>query len=152
MTTMKAVNGAKKKLSDLIDEDRGVAQEEPTSVKAVAPRQLELQTPTIRVMKTIAVTLAAKVGAEQRPRLKLRPKEIRCQTSASLLPKRIRPIIVVARVAKMMMTMTTKAQAKSKQKRKEVFHRRHRKLKIAIPQKMTLDRSLHLSQIPNIKR
>ena len=150
MTTMKAVNGAKKKLSDLIDEDRGVAQEEPTSVKAVAPRQLELQTPTIRVMKTIAVTLAAKVGAEQRPRLKLRPKEIRCQTSASLLPKRIRPIIVVARVAKMM--MTTKAQAKSKQKRKEVFHRRHRKLKIAIPQKMTLDRSLHLSQIPNIKR
>ena len=147
MTTMTiAVSEAKKKPSDLIEEDRGVVQEDPTTKTAVAHRQVELQTPMMRATTTTVVALIAIVGAEQRRRLKLRPKETRCQTLASHLLKRIRPIIVDGKVVKRMMT---KAQAKSKQKAKEVFPKKHRKVKIAIPQKMTTKMSLNLSLHPS---
>ena len=143
-TIMRAVIGAKKRLSDLIEEDRGVAQEEPISSRAVADRQVELQTRTTKATTMTAVALTAKVGAEQRRKLKLRPKETRCQTSASHLLKRTRPIIVGDRAVKMM-TMMTKAQVKSKQKPREVFHRKHRKERIVGPHKMTLSLSPHPS-------
>ena len=143
MTT--AASEVKKKPSDLIEEDRGAVQEDPITKRAVAHRQVELQTPTMRATTTTAVALTAIVGAEQRRRLKLRPKETRFQTLASHLLKRIQPIIVGGKVVRMM----TKAQVKSKQKPKEVFPRKHRKLKISLPQKMTTNMSLHLSLHPN---
>ena len=139
-TTMKAVSTAKKKLSDLIEEGRGVAQQDPISKKAVANHQVELQDLMMKATTTTAVTLAVKVGAEQRRKLKLRPKETRCQTSASHLLKKTQPLTVGGKVVKMM----TKAQAKIKQKPKEVFHRKHRKAKLALPRRMTLNLSLHL--------
>ena len=142
-TMMKAVSAAKKKLSDLIEEDRGVAQQDPMRKKAVADHQVELRDLMMRATTMTAVTLTAKVGAEQRRKLKLRPRENRCQTSASHLLKRTQPLIVGGKVVKMMMT---KAQVKIKQKPKEVFHRKHRKAKLALPQRMTLNLSLHLNK------
>ena len=141
MTTMKAVSRAKKKLSDLIEEDRDVA--DPISEKAVANHQVELQDRMMRATTTTAVTLAAKVEVEQKQKLKQRPKETRCQTSASHHLKRTQPLIVGGKVVKMMMT---KAQAKIKPKLKEVFHRKHHKAKLTLPQRMTLNQSLHLNK------
>ena len=129
---------AKKKLREV--GEGSLAREEEEG------RGVEVQTLKMIATMIAAGALKAIAGAEQRRRLKLRQKEIRCQTSANHLLRRTRQII---EDGKTVVKMTTTAQAKSKQSKQKprepngVLLRNNRKAKIALPQKMTLHQKHH---------
>ena len=130
---------AKKKLREV--GEGSLAREEEEG------RGVEVQTQRMIATMIAAGALKAIAGAEQRRRLKLRQKEIRCQTLVNHLLRRTRQIIVGGRTA--VKTMTTTAQAKSKQSKQKprepngVPQRNNHKAKIALPQKMTLHQKHH---------